>query len=120
LKLADEVKAKINEIHPALVATADRTGKPNVSPKGSLRVLDDEHLLFADISSPRTIKNIWENPQVAVICLDAKGKKGCRIWGNAEVFGSGPLFLQEFNKFAPKEMRVNHIVKIRVTDFESF
>ena len=33
------------------VATAARDGTPNVSIKGSLRVLDDEHLLFADINS---------------------------------------------------------------------
>jgi len=40
------------------VATASKTGKPNVSAKGSLRVIDVEHVLFADVASPRTIANI--------------------------------------------------------------
>ncbi len=57
-KLSADVKKTIGEIHPALVATAAGSGKPNVSAKGSLRVLDDEHLVFADIDSPRTIANI--------------------------------------------------------------
>ena len=80
-KLTDEAKAAIAEIRPSMVATASRTGKPNVSAKGSIRVLDDEHVVFADIASPRTVANIRENPQVAVICLDAAARKGCRIWG---------------------------------------
>lgn len=82
-KLTDVAKKAIAEIRPSLVATASATGKPNVSAKGSLRVLDDEHVLFAHISSPRTVANIKENPQVAIICLDAATRKGCRIWGRA-------------------------------------
>ena len=120
MKLTYETKEKIGKIRPALVATADKTGKPNVSPKGSLRALDDEHLLFADISSPRTINNLRENPQIAIICLDADEKGGCRIWGNAEVIGSGPLFLQESKKFSSKDMKINNIVRIKVIDVEDF
>ncbi len=77
-KLSDEAKKAIGKISPALLATASKTGKPNVSAKGSLRVLDDEHVVFADIASPRTVANIRENPQVAVICLDAAARTGCR------------------------------------------
>ena len=53
-KLTEEAKKAIGAIRPAFVATASKTGKPNVSAKGSLRVLDDEHVLFTDINSPRT------------------------------------------------------------------
>ena len=120
MKLSEKAKELIGEIHPALVATADKTGKPNVSAKGSLRVLDSEHLLFADIASPRTIKNIRENPQVAVICLNATERKGCRIWGNAEVLVSGPLFLEAAKEFAHKNMTVKNVVKIAVMGFETF
>ena len=83
-KLSKEAKKVIGEIRPALVATASKTGKPNVSAKGSLRVLDDEHIIFADIASPRTVANIQDNPQVALICLDAAAHRGCRVWGKGE------------------------------------
>ena len=119
-KLTDEAKKAIGEIRPALLATASRTGKPNVSAKGSLRVLDDEHVVFADIASPRTVANIRENPQVAVICLDATARKGCRIWGKGSILNSGELFDQLSAEYAEKNMEVNHVVKVAVEEVETF
>jgi len=119
-KLTDEAKKAIGEIHPALLATASRTGKPNVSAKGSLRVLDDEHVVFADIASPRTVANIKENPQVAVICLDAAARKGCRIWGQGRIFNSGELFDQLTAEYAEKNLEVKNVVKVAVEEVETF
>jgi predicted pyridoxine 5'-phosphate oxidase superfamily flavin-nucleotide-binding protein len=119
-KLTDEAKMAIGEIRPSLVATASRTGKPNVSAKGSLRVLDDEHVVFADIASPRTVANIRENPQVAVICLDAATRKGCRIWGKGSIFNSGELFDQLTAEYAEKNMEVKNVVKVAVEEVETF
>jgi predicted pyridoxine 5'-phosphate oxidase superfamily flavin-nucleotide-binding protein len=119
-KLTEEAKKAIGEIRPSLVATASKTGKPNVSAKGSLHVLDDEHLLFADISSPRTISNIKENPQVAVICLDAARRKGCRIWGRGEILSSGELFDKTVAEFASRNMKVKDVVKVFVEEVETF
>ena len=119
-KLTDEAKKAIGEIRPALVATASKTGKPNVSAKGSLRVLDDEHVLFADIASPRTVANIKENPQVAVICLNATARKGCRIWGKGEIVSSGELFDKTIAEFASRNMKVKNVVKVSVDEVETF
>ena len=119
-KLTDEAKKAIGEIRPSLVATASRNGKPNVSAKGSLRVLDDEHVAFADIASPRTVANIRENPQMAVICLDAAARKGCRIWGKGSILNSGELFDQLSAEYAEKNMKVNNVVKVSVEEVESF
>jgi predicted pyridoxine 5'-phosphate oxidase superfamily flavin-nucleotide-binding protein len=119
-KLTDEAKKAIAEISPSLVATAGGAGKPNVSAKGSLRVLDDEHVAFADIASPRTVANIRENPQVAVICLDAAKRKGCRIWGQGTIFDSGDLFDQLTVEYAEKNMVVKNVVKVAVQEVETF
>jgi len=119
-KLTDEAKKAIAEIRPSLVATASATGKPNVSAKGSLRVLDDEHVLFAHIASPRTVANIKENPQVAIICLDAATRKGCRIWGRGEIINSGELFDKAVEEFAKRNMEVKNVVKVAVEEVETF
>ena len=119
-QLTNEAKMAIAEIRPSLVATASKTGKPNVSAKGSLRVLDDEHLAFADIASPRTVTNIRENPRVAVICLDAAARKGCRIWGQGSIFNSGELFDQLSAEYAEKNMVVKNVVKVAVEEIETF
>jgi hypothetical protein len=117
-KLTEEAKKAIGEIRPSLVATASKTGKPNVSAKGSLRVLDDDHVVFSDIASPRTVANIKENPQVAIICLDRETRKGCRIWGKAEVMDSGPLFDETTVAMSKMNMKVKSVVKIAVEEIE--
>ncbi len=117
MKMSEEVKKAIAECGPAMVATAGKSGKPNVSPKGSVRVLDDEHLVFADIRSPQTIANIKENPQVGIICLNATTRKGCRVWGKAEIITSGALF-DEMSKdmLAKRNAKVNHVVRVTVDE----
>jgi predicted pyridoxine 5'-phosphate oxidase superfamily flavin-nucleotide-binding protein len=118
--LTDEAKKAIEEIRPSLVATASGSGKPNVSAKGSFRILDDEHVVFADIASPRTVANIRQNPQVAVICLDASARKGCRIWGQGSILNSGELFDQLTAEYAAKNMAVKNVVKVVVEEVETF
>lgn len=119
-KLTKEAKKAIGEIRPSLVATASKTGKPNVSAKGSLRVLDDDHVIFADIASPRTVANIRENPQVAIICLDASARKGCRIWGKGEIFNSGEIFDKFVAEYASRGMTVRNVVKVAVEEVVTF
>ncbi|MFC2002581.1 pyridoxamine 5'-phosphate oxidase family protein [Chloroflexota bacterium] len=119
-KLTDEAKKIIGEFGPALIATASQEGKPNVSPKGSFRVLDDEHVLFANIASPRTIANLKENPQLTAIIFDRSTRKGCRIWGEAELLDSGDLFDTLSAEYAPREMKVRHVVKVTVDELATF
>jgi predicted pyridoxine 5'-phosphate oxidase superfamily flavin-nucleotide-binding protein len=119
-KLTEEAKKSIGEIRPALVATASKSGKPNVSAKGSLRVLDDDHVVFANIASPRTLANIKENPQVAIICLDAPARKGCRLWGIGEILDSGGLFDKIVDEYASRNKRVRNVVKVALDEVEIF
>ena len=101
----------------AWVATASRDGEPNVTPKGTLKLLDENHVLFADLFSLKTKKNIEENKKVAVTVIDAATAKGYQLKGTAEVISSGPLFestaqqLKASNKALPP---VQQVVKITV------
>jgi len=118
--MSEEVKKAIKEFGPAIVATANKAGKPNVSAKGSLRVLDDEHVVFADIASPRTIANLRENPQVAILCLNPELRKGCRIWGKAEILTSGEPFEKLKQEYVARKMKVNNVVKVTVEEAVAF
>ena len=119
-KLTEEAKKIISEFGPALIATASKNGKPNVSPKGSFRVLDDEHVIFANITSPRTMANLKENPQLTAIIFDRSTRKGCRIWGKAEILDSGDLFDSLSAEYAPRGMKVKHVVKVTVEEAVTF
>ena len=99
--------------------TASKTGKPNVSAKGSVRVVDDDHVAFADVASPRTVANIKENPQVAIICLDSQTRKSCRIWGKGEVLDSGPLFDGMAAAMSKMNMTPKNVVKVTVEEVET-
>ena len=101
----------------AWVATASRDGMPNVTPKGSLKLLDEQHVLFADLFSLKTGRNLLENKNVAVTVVDPGMGKGYQIKGTAEIIDSGPLFEE-----TSKQMRavpqalppVHHVVAITV------
>jgi len=118
-KLNESSKKLISEIHPALVATASKNGKPNVSAKGSLRVLDDEHLIFAEISSPRTLANLKENPQINVFVLDPVKRSSCRIWGLATVENQGEKFEKLSNEYSARNLRVKNVVIISISDVQN-
>jgi uncharacterized protein len=110
----------IAQIKPAMVATSDRTGQPNVSPKGSLRVLDDRHLCFANLRSPKTLTNLQENPKIQIIGFDPLQKKGWRVWGTVdEILTSGDLFDQVCRQYADRG-KVHHVVKILVENGITF
>ena len=101
----------------AWVATASRDGIPNATPKGSLKLLDEHHVSFADLFSLKTRKNLLENNKVAVTLVDAETGKGYQIKGTAEIIDSGSLFDETSKqmKAVPKALPpVHHVVKITV------
>jgi len=59
-KLSEEAKKAIAEFGAALVATASKDGKPNVSLKGSFRVLDDGFWMMSMSSSLTLLRHgLW-------------------------------------------------------------
>ena len=64
--LSEDMKRVVREQRLGYVATVCPDGTPNLSPKGTTRVWDDDHLVFADIRSPRTIANLKQNPSIEI------------------------------------------------------
>jgi uncharacterized protein len=73
----------------AFVATVRPDGRPNLSPKGSVRVLDPEHLIFADMASPQTVENLRHRPDVEVNVVDFLSRRGYRFRGTAAILEPG-------------------------------
>jgi len=91
-KLTREMKDLIEEQKVSYVATADRNGKVNVSPKGSIYVVDDETMAFADLYSKKTRENLMINPHIALAVVDVKSLKGYQFKGKAELLEQGNLY----------------------------
>jgi uncharacterized protein len=73
-------------------ATVRSDATPNLSPKGTTTVWDEDHLVFADIASPGTIANLRVNPAIEINVVDPIVRKGYRFKGQGRVLTGGPLF----------------------------
>ena len=89
--LTDDMQRVVREQSLGFVATVCPDGTPNLSPKGTLTVWDDDHLVFADIRSPATLRNLRINPAVEVNVVDPIVRKGYRFKGKATVVDRGRL-----------------------------
>jgi predicted pyridoxine 5'-phosphate oxidase superfamily flavin-nucleotide-binding protein len=92
LVLSEDMRRVVGEQRLGFVATVCPDGTPNLSPKGTTAVWDDEHLVFADIRSPGTVANLRANPAVEVNVVDPIARKGYRFKGEGAVVAEGPLF----------------------------
>ena len=91
-KLTQEMKDLIETQKLCFVATADQNGRANVSPKGSIYVVDDETLAFADLYSQKTRANLLVNPSIALAVIDPKALKGYQFKGKAELLEEGNIY----------------------------
>ena len=115
--LTAAMKRVVEEQRLGFVATVCPDGTPNLSPKGTTAVWDDDHLVFANIRSPRTIANLRENANVEVNVVDPFLRKGYRFKGVASVLESGVLYDRAVAFYAKRGSRVSairEIVMVRV------
>ena len=80
------------ETQLGFVATVCPDGTPNLSPKGSTAVWDDDHLVFADLRSPGTVENLRANASVEINVVDQLVRKGYRFKGTGAVHTDGEVF----------------------------
>jgi predicted pyridoxine 5'-phosphate oxidase superfamily flavin-nucleotide-binding protein len=113
--LTDDMKRVVREQRLGFVATVCPDGTPNLSPKGTTAVWDDDHLVFADMRSPGTVANLRVNPAIEINVVDPIVRKGYRFKGAAEVFEEGDLF-QKLFAFYKEDSRIKRIVLIKVAE----
>ena len=87
--LTEDMQRVVREQGLGFVATVCKDGSPNLSPKGTTRVWDDNHLFFADIRSPQTVANIRRGSLVEINVVDPFVRKGYRFKGPAVVHDPG-------------------------------
>jgi len=90
--LTEDMKRVVSEQRLGFVATVCPDGTPNLSPKGTTAVWDDDHIVFADIRSPATVSNLRRNPSTEINVVDPMVRKGYRFKGVASVVTEGALF----------------------------
>lgn len=115
-KLTSTMKELIGT-QQCFLATADRNGQPNIAPKGSVIVVDDETLAFGEMVGKLTYQNLKDNPQVAVAVADRSSLVGYRFNGQAIMHGEGSLYDRVAAIFTELGMpKPNVVIEIKVTE----
>jgi len=111
--LTDEMKRLVTEIQLCYAATVSPDGKPNLSAKGSITVLGDDELGFADLASPGTIENLRHNPAIELNVVDPFTRRGFRFKGRAEIVKDAEAHARIAQVLGP-DYPFERVVKIHV------
>ncbi len=90
--LTDDMKQALTEHRLIFVATVCPDGSPNLSPKGTVMVWDDDHILFTDLASPGTMRNLESNPAIEVNAVNVFSRQGYRFKGVASIHKDGGVY----------------------------
>ena len=74
-----------------LLGTASKDGQPQISPKGSVMVYDDETLAYWERARRSGLENVKDNPNVVVYYNNQDKRVRWRFYGKATVHESGPV-----------------------------
>ena len=104
------------------LATVDRSGQPNVSPKEIFAAFDAEHLVIANIASPTSVRNVEQNPLVCVSFVDVFVQKGYKVLGKARnIRRQDPEFLRwaaPLEAMAGTRFPIHSVLLVRATAVE--
>jgi len=114
-KLTQEMKDLV-ATQQCFIATVNPDGTPNVGPKRSTRVLDDEHLAFNEVTAKQTWSNIQHGSAVAIAVVDREKMRGFRFVGTAEVIDGGDAYDQAVAMMRQRGMMapLTAVVKVKV------
>lgn len=111
--ITPEIRALVERQRLGFVATVNADGSPNLSPKGTVVVWDDTHLLWVDIRSPRTMRNLRERPTTEINVVDPLTRKGYRFRGMCRVI-TDDVELEPILKFYREERLVTNPIRAAV------
>ena len=103
-KLTQEMKDMIST-QQCFVGTVSKEGIPNVAPKRSTRVLNDETLVFYEVTGGATYKNLLDGSKVSIAVVNREVLDGYRFVGSVEVQNSGDLYEQAATMAEKNNMR---------------
>jgi hypothetical protein len=113
MALSEKVRNLINNAwedgYPCMLATSGKDG-PNISPKGSMVVYDDQHLAYWERSKKKALENLVHDRRVVVMYSNFKAQRDgvlgsgfLRFFGTAELHESGPVHDAIFAKLTKRE-----------------
>ena len=110
--LTADMRAVIQGAHLCFAATVSPDGKPNVSPKGTIRVWGDQHLFFLDIASPGTRANLQARPWMELNVVDQLSRRGYRFFGPVTLHTGDAVFEEATRRVQGEEQTSYPVVAV--------
>ena len=114
--ISEEIKNFVNSQKLGYVATVSKDGRANLSPKGTIIIMNESTLTFADIRSPQTIQNLRDNTSVEINVVDPFQRLGYRFKGDGRIINEGSEFdkiLDYYSNIGIKS-KINSVVVVDV------
>ena len=113
MPLSEKIQTLINNAWedgcPCMLATTGPDG-PNISPKGSMLVFDDQHLAYWERSKKKALENLGADKRVVVMYSNFKAQRDgvlgsgfLRFWGTVELHEAGPVHDAIFARLTKRE-----------------
>lgn len=113
MAFSDIVKKLVNngwdDGYPCLLATEGAHG-PNISPKGSMMIFDDDHLAYWERSKRSALENLKTDDRVCVMYANFAAQRAgllesgfLRFYGVAQLHETGPIRDAIFARLSPRE-----------------
>jgi predicted pyridoxine 5'-phosphate oxidase superfamily flavin-nucleotide-binding protein len=90
-KLTQEMKEMVMT-QQCFHATVSKEGVPNIAPKRSTRVFNDETLIFSEGTGGTTYKNILDGSKIAIAVVNRDILDGYRFLGTPKVIFEGEIY----------------------------
>ena len=116
INIPKDIKNFVNFQKLGYVATISNDGTPNLSPKGTIAVIDESTMVFADIRSPQTMQNLQENPSIEINVVDPFQRSGYRFKGDGKIINDGSEFdkILDYYTKAGVKSKINSVVLVDV------
>lgn len=88
----DDVMKSFLATQLPIQATVSKDGLPDIGPKRSLRVYDDNTLIYNENTGGQTLRNIRDGSKMAIAVVNREALDGYRFLGRPEIFSDGQPF----------------------------
>lgn len=116
--LNNAVRQAIKDSVLCWLASVNKDGIPNVSPKEAFLAYAENEIIIANIASPNSIRNINQNPHVCASFVDVFKQKGVKIIGMARELVSNDLEYQErylaLREFVGEQYPIKSVIKVDI------
>ena len=103
-EMKENVEVALADGYSCLLGSVSKGGEPQISPKGSVMVYDDDTLAYWERAKRSALQNVGENPNVVIYYNHQANRLRWRFHGKAAVYEDGPIRQEVMDRCVQAEL----------------